>query len=246
MIARHQSLCGAGNKHSTICWQAVSVTAYQQRSLRISTAQGVGGRLTGRDMLGRPSGASLLTHTAALPRKFQTFQTGRRPSAELFDAEPLVSNDNAAYHLRGYHLKSKRGGRRPGAGRPAGVRNRATIQKEEAASRAVENALARLSEEEIQRLTPLEVMELGMHLLLQAGDMKGAIATAEKLAPYVAPKIASADATVPLPADLEPDAPAQPDEPGPEGGIIDPLSEPRGVMSENERLRTGGEGMSEK
>lgn len=124
--------------------------------------------------------------------------------------------------------KATHGGRRPNAGRKPGARNKATIAREIAVSNAIEETLARLTQDEIQRLTPLEVMTLGMHLLLKAGNLMGAIATAEKLAPFVHPRVSAMEPMTALPADLQPDPPAVGDEPGPDL-VIDPGAEPHSL-----------------
>jgi len=116
--------------------------------------------------------------------------------------------------------KQGRGGARPGAGRPAGARNKKTIAKELAVSNAVEETLARLTQEEIQRLSPIEVMQLGMHLLLKAGNLIGAISTAEKLAPYIHSKVATTIPMTPLPEDLAPDTRTEGDEEGPAHPVL--------------------------
>jgi hypothetical protein len=52
----------------------------------------------------------------------------------------------------------RRGGVRPGAGRPPGRKNRATIAREATQRNVIDETLSRLTGEEIERLTPLEVM----------------------------------------------------------------------------------------
>jgi hypothetical protein len=115
--------------------------------------------------------------------------------------------------------KSKHGGARANAGRPKFAKNKKTIAAEMAQRNVIDELLQRLTEEEIQKLSPMQIMEIGMHLLLRSGNLTGAIATAEKLAPYVHPKIASAMPFTTLPEDMMPDVPPTPDEPGPENPI---------------------------
>jgi hypothetical protein len=83
--------------------------------------------------------------------------------------------------------KSKRGGPRPGSGRPKGVKNKTTIMKEElhkeVLTRAVENAD-----------TPLEVM-LG---IMRDPDTEPSMRfeAAKAAAPYVHPRLSQVDSTV--------------------------------------------------
>jgi hypothetical protein len=85
------------------------------------------------------------------------------------------------------------GGDRPGAGRPPGHKNKKTIAREMAQRNVIDETLSRLTGEEIERLTPLEVMQLGMHLMLRAGNITAAVAMAEKVAPFIRPKMSSSD-----------------------------------------------------
>ena len=120
--------------------------------------------------------------------------------------------------------KSKVGGARPGAGRPKGKKNSATVKREAKLKRALRAELADMSPERAQELAddPFAALTAILRTYLAAGDFAAAASTARELLPYCRPKLSSAEALQPLPADLEPDAPAQPDEPGPPGGIIDP------------------------
>lgn len=83
--------------------------------------------------------------------------------------------------------KSKRGGPRPGSGRPKGVKNKSTIMKEElhqeVLTRAVENAE-----------TPLEVM-LGI-MRDPDTDPSMRFEAAKAAAPYVHPRLSQVDSTV--------------------------------------------------
>jgi hypothetical protein len=114
----------------------------------------------------------------------------------------------------------QRGGRRDGAGRPKGSRAKATVARELAANNAIDETLSRLTQDEIKRLLPLEIMILAMHLQLQAGNLMGAVAVAEKCAPYLHAKLSSNIPPPVLPEDLEPDPPAVGDEPGPENPVL--------------------------
>ena len=74
-----------------------------------------------------------------------------------------------------------RGGRREGAGRPAGsvtVRNREIIERAAA-----------------EGITPLEVMLQAMRQRWGAGDVDGAVQVAEKAAPYLHARLSAVDAT---------------------------------------------------
>jgi hypothetical protein len=111
--------------------------------------------------------------------------------------------------------KGKNGGRRPGAGRPPGRRNKATVARELLASQAIAEVMAKLGPADAERLTPLEVMTIAMRVQMQAGDLMAAVSVAERLAPYCHPKVTNSPYVAPVPADLAPDEPACPDEPGP-------------------------------
>jgi hypothetical protein len=63
-------------------------------------------------------------------------------------------------------------------------------------------------------------MQLGMHLMLRAGNISAAVAMDEKVAPFIHPKMSSSDMIQPLPEDLASDPPPQPDEPGPESPVL--------------------------
>ena len=111
--------------------------------------------------------------------------------------------------------KPAAGGARPGAGRPAGSPNRATIARELAASTAIDLVLSQLAPGQAEKLTPIEVMSLAMSALLSSGNLMGAVAVAEKLAPYVHAKVATMVPATVTAIDLLPDPPPEPDEPGP-------------------------------
>jgi hypothetical protein len=117
-------------------------------------------------------------------------------------------------------VKRPHGGRRENAGRPKGAKNKATRARELAANNAIDETLAKLTQEEIQRFTPLEIMIMAMHLLLQSGNLLGAVGVAEKAAPYVHSKLSSLVPAPVLPEDLEPDPIPEGDEPGPEHPIL--------------------------
>ena len=114
-------------------------------------------------------------------------------------------------------------------GRPKGVKNLRTRIKNQAIDRAVEQQLARMTEAEIEALTPLSVLELAMRNAVRAGDFVAAAAAAEKAAPYRHAKQLATPPEMQMPWELRPDPPSCPDEPGPPGG---PIDERRGLRSD--------------
>lgn len=108
--------------------------------------------------------------------------------------------------------KSTHGGPGRGGGRRKGSRNKALVAREIATKTAIDDTLARLTKEEIERLTPLEIMILAMHLLLTEGNLMGAVSVAKEAAPYVHGKVASVVLEQPLPEDMLPDPVAMPDD----------------------------------
>lgn len=107
------------------------------------------------------------------------------------------------------------GGVRKNSGRPPGSANKATVMRELAASTAIDLVLSQLAPGQAERLTPIEVMSLAMSALLSSGNLMGAVAVAEKLAPYVHAKVATLTPLITLERDLLPDVDQEPDEPGP-------------------------------
>ena len=121
--------------------------------------------------------------------------------------------------------KPKVGGPRPGSGRPPGVKNKATKAREARLRRELKAALADMTDEVAQELSadPFTAMTRILQIYLKSGDLTGAAAIAKELLPFTRPKLSSAEALQPMPADLMGDPPAEPDEPLPEGmTIIDP------------------------
>ena len=112
-------------------------------------------------------------------------------------------------------LKGSHGGVRKNSGRPPGSPNKATIRRELAASTAIDLVLSQLAPGQAEKLTPIEVMSLAMSALLTSGNLMGAVAVAEKLAPYVHAKVATMVPATVTALDLLPDPPPTPDEPGP-------------------------------
>ena len=112
-------------------------------------------------------------------------------------------------------IKGSHGGVRKNSGRPPGSANKATILRELAASTAIDLVLSQLAPGQAEKLTPIEVMSLAMSALLSSGNLMGAVAVAEKLAPYVHSKVATLTPILTLERDLLPDVDQPPDEPGP-------------------------------
>jgi hypothetical protein len=161
------------------------------------------------------------THGHDIPWKYQKYHSQRYYSTRYHN----VRYQSWFVLLEDHLTKDKkpgpgRGGAREGGGRPKGSRNKALVAREIATKNAIDDTLARLTEEEIQRLTPLEIMILAMHLMLQSHNLMGAVSVAKEAAPYVHPKVASVVHDVPLPEDLR----AQP-EPTPDDDNVPPLVE---------------------
>ncbi len=112
------------------------------------------------------------------------------------------------------------GGKRKGAGRKPGAKNKATIARELLANAAIEAVMAKLAPADTEALTPLEVMTIAMRVQMQAGDLMAAVSVAERLAPYLHPKVTQGVYTPPMPADLLSDPVPEPDEAGPESPIL--------------------------
>ena len=111
------------------------------------------------------------------------------------------------------HLNRR--GRRPGS------RNRATIEREEAA-RAVAAAIAAgLGEAAAADLSPLQMLLLVARSCLASGDLAGCRAASEAAAPYMHARMsATAGDPPPLPDDLLPDNDCAPDEPVPKNPVL--------------------------
>ena len=112
-------------------------------------------------------------------------------------------------------IKGTHGGVRINSGRPPGSANKATVRRELAASTAIDLVLSQLAPGQAERLTPIEVMSLAMSALLSSGNLMGAVAVAEKLAPYVHAKVATLTPLALIPIELLADPPPTPDEEGP-------------------------------
>ncbi len=118
------------------------------------------------------------------------------------------------------HTKGKRGGPRPGSGRPKGRLNDKTIARQQSINAAIERALSQLSESEIKQLSPLEVMGLAMHLMLESRDLTGALAAAKELAPYLHSRMGSNPPLPIMPEELLPDPAPQPDDDSPAEPVL--------------------------
>ena len=112
-----------------------------------------------------------------------------------------------------------RGGNRPNSGRPLGSQNKTTIARAKAERAALKALRARLSDEEIQNMTPLQVLEESMRAAFAAGDIRTAGQLASLAAPSLHPKKVAEVTGGGVPADLQPDPPPVGDEPGPENPI---------------------------
>lgn len=83
--------------------------------------------------------------------------------------------------------KSKRGGPRPGSGRPKGVKNQTTITKEELHKEVLSRAIQ-------DDTTPLEVM---LNIMRDPeSEMSMRFEAAKAAAPYVHPRLSQVDSTV--------------------------------------------------
>ena len=77
-----------------------------------------------------------------------------------------------------------------------------------------------LTDAQIDDMDAVATMEFVMRNYLRSENFAGAVSVARDLAPYQKPKVASTTPNTPLPEDMEPDPPAQPDEAGPERPIV--------------------------
>src|SRR5262245_61202695 len=80
------------------------------------------------------------------------------------------------------------GGKRPGAGRKPGSKNRRPSERRAAARRAVEKVMA-------EGVTPLEVMLAAMRQHYAAGNLDAAAEIARHAAPYVHPRLQAVEHT---------------------------------------------------
>src|SRR3954466_9113184 len=83
-------------------------------------------------------------------------------------------------------------------GRVAGTKNRKTRERDAAFADARVRAMLGvvMTPEQIEELIPLDVMKLVMRHRLHAGDLDGAAAAANQLAPYLHARLASVDVKV--------------------------------------------------
>jgi hypothetical protein len=75
-------------------------------------------------------------------------------------------------------------------GRQKGTRNKATVRLKAILAEATEQAMAGPSASEIASMSPLDVMHYAMKLQAESGQWRSAASIAEKVAPYVHPKMA--------------------------------------------------------
>lgn len=109
--------------------------------------------------------------------------------------------------------KSRRGGYRPGAGRPAGRPNNKTLKKRAIIQAEVAEALAVATDLDVESMTAVMVLDWCMKRHMRAGDLAGATATAALLAPYQAARVATMAPNEVLPEDLRPEPEAIGDDP---------------------------------
>ena len=88
------------------------------------------------------------------------------------------------------------GGKRPGAGRPKGARNKATVQREAHKAAVLAAALAETPDDALRAMLPLDYLQLATIAAYKAGDVKLCGDLADKWAAYVHPK--KTDATIGL------------------------------------------------
>jgi hypothetical protein len=110
--------------------------------------------------------------------------------------------------------KKKRGGRKPGQ---TNLKTRLLIAEQ----RVAINALAeKMTPEALKSVSSLETLRICMVTALQRGDFEAARIAAAELAPYEYAKRSPEAIPAELPADLKPDAPPAPDEPGPPEPVL--------------------------
>jgi hypothetical protein len=113
--------------------------------------------------------------------------------------------------------KPKRGGARPGSGRPPGPSKR-TVKVEKRVKSAVEEALTTSPPPEIEEADPFKALEWALKTYWRAGNVAGLVTVAREMLPYTRPKFASADGVKPLPEDLLPQP--RPGDVNPDGSIV--------------------------
>jgi hypothetical protein len=89
-------------------------------------------------------------------------------------------------------------GAKPGerrGGRVAGTPNKATVVRQEMLADVTAKAIEDLTAEQIDRLSPLDIMLMAMRASAKAGNLTAAAAAAKEAAPYVLPKLASTTVT---------------------------------------------------
>jgi hypothetical protein len=83
---------------------------------------------------------------------------------------------------------------RPGAGRPRGSVDKAVLEREKRINQLMAEATALLGPD-LELLDPVEVMKIAMRVAAKAGWWFKAAELAEKVAPYVRPKLTSVTTT---------------------------------------------------
>jgi hypothetical protein len=73
-----------------------------------------------------------------------------------------------------------------------------------------------MTPEELENPDPYEALAFVLKTYLASGNLAGVVAVSREMLPYSRPRLASTTPNTPLPADMEPDSPPTPDEPGPE------------------------------
>jgi hypothetical protein len=84
-----------------------------------------------------------------------------------------------------------RGGARPGSGRKPGSLDK--IAKNEKVLKAVEEKFAGIFSEDINTMSPLEIMLVAAKISAEAGDWAEASTRAALAAPYIHPKLSSSE-----------------------------------------------------
>jgi hypothetical protein len=120
-----------------------------------------------------------------------------------------------------------RGGFRPGSGRKKGRKDDKTIEKERAIQAAFVEATKDLTQEEINNLSPRDIIMRAARAEIAAGDLRTAAGLVKDLLPYTERKLAPETPASPgLPPELMPggtdgdgDPEPVPDEPGPAGRV---------------------------
>jgi hypothetical protein len=85
-----------------------------------------------------------------------------------------------------------KGIKRPeGSGMKKGQKTRPVLEREQSIAAALAEAFSELTDEQIETITPMEIMRLCSVSAVRAGNWGLALMAAEKWAPYVHPKLAA-------------------------------------------------------